>query len=736
VVTARLWNPLALASALKTTVGILVAWAIVLWYQWPDPFLAPIAVLFLQTPYLGSSLFKGLMRVFGTLAGALLVLGLLALLAQERWPLITAVSLVLACSVYMIRHSRYGYAWFMVAITTSIIAVDAWGQPLLAFDLAVFRTSEAIAGILVVLTINGIFWPRTGGRVYSGVYRETLAALAEHLRTTARILSGETESAFPALPETLVGAAPRLRQILSAAMLDSANFKRLHSTYEAQIQGLNAALGTLAGFTENLRLAAQSERAFLTAPQRLLLGSALAELGQAAQRLSVSANGAGTTAIGPEPGFSDRLRDQLRAEASDDQSGAESAVLQALYGQLLALERHIEQQQRTAAAIAAGRALPSEQPPPPPRLPLAERIADALPNALIMVLAFWLLMLLWIWFQWPPVGLFGVLMAVVVIGIDTLQNAPASAPGRRVALGAAIGVLVAAPFYFVLMPRLDGYWELATALFPLFFAIAYFFHALPPPQNMVFTGIAVTCIVMLQLEPHQSYGAASYLASAASQLTGYGAGLLMLGMARARSPQEHLRRALRALLETMRDAQAELADPSAENFANRLAAHEERIRTRLQVFAQVLPQVCSTRSTSNSRSRVEALGTATERLVLRFRALHHERARWSGPVRQSLYSTSVGRMLGPAIEQTLARLTQALDAFTPVATTQALDEARSAVRTELSRLEAHRRSLDDDERVLYTLTIAGHYVAVAQALREVAAALSKIDWAAWRMARF
>lgn len=728
---------MALGSALKTTVGILTAWAIVLWYQWPDPFLAPIAVLFLQTPYLGSSLLKGLMRVLGTLAGALLVLGLLTLVTQERWPLITAVSLILAGSVYMIRHSRYGYAWFMLAITTAIIALDAWMHPMFAFELAVYRTSEAIVGILVVLTINGVFWPRTGGRVYANAYRDTVSGIADHLRETARSLSGSQGHEFPRLSRTLVGAPIRLREVLTAAALDSANFRRLHSTYEAQIQGLTAMLGSLTGFAETLYLAAESERAFLSKSQRDLFASALTELATAAKQVSVGAEDASATPVTSALDAARGLRERLHADASQkDQSGTESALLQALESQLWALSKHIEQQQRAANAIAAGRSLPPDALPTSPRLPLTERIAEALPNAVLMALVFWLLILLQIWFQWPPSGFLGVLMGVVIIGIETLQNAPALAPGRRVAAGAVIGVLVTAPFYLVIMPGLDGYWELAIALFPLFFAITYFYHAVAPPRNMLFTGMALTTIIMLQLEPRQTYDVVGYIGSAASLLTGFGTALAVLGLARAHSPQEHLRRTLKAIFRTMRLAQADLSDLRSPDIAARFARHEQRLRQSLQVLAQVLPIANSARNPGNSRARIQDLGAAVERLVLRFRALHRERAHWSGEARERLYASSIGRTLSPAIQQTLERFIHSMDAPSSSATTQALDQARDAVRAELSRLEAHRRALDNDTDVISALTIAGHYVAVAHALREVGAALGEIDWPAWRIVRF
>ncbi len=560
--SGRLWSPAAAASALKTTLGLLIAWAIVLWYQWPDPFLAPIAVLFLQTPYLGASLRKGLMRVIGTLAGALLVLALLALLEQQRWALLGSIALLLACSVYMIRHSRYGYAWFMVAITAAIIATDAAARPNLAFELAVYRTSEAIVGILVVLTINGILWPRTGGHAYAARYRETVAALAAHLGALARTIEAPGDQDYPALPRALRRAPIELREILTAATLDSARFRRLQATYEAQIQGVTATLGALAGLGENLRLAVDTERAFLTQRQRARLSKSLARLAEAAAAIQVTSH----PNPGPpaERGFSAALRaaqheqEALLADSARNAgSPRESALLHALCSQLATLSGKIAQQQETAAAIAADQPLPAAVSPAQVRLPWRERLLDAVPNAVLIALVFWVSILLWIELQWPPIGPLGVLMGVVLIGIDTIQNRPELAPAKRVALGTTLGLVLAAPLYLVIMPQLDGFVALALVLFPLFFTTTYFFHALPAPNNLPFTGMTLTLIIMLQLEPRQTYDVLIYLRDAASLLTGFAIALTGLALARPSSPQERLRRCMRALLNTMQRAQSD-----------------------------------------------------------------------------------------------------------------------------------------------------------------------------------
>ncbi|NEX16000.1 MAG: hypothetical protein C1943_05020 [Halochromatium sp.] len=741
-----LWSPPALLSALKTTTGILTAWGIVLWLQWPDPFLAPLAVLFLQTPYLGASLRKGLMRVLGTLAGALLVLGLLAWLIQERWPLIGMLSLVLAGAIYQMRHSRYAYAWLMVAITVAIIAADAAARPELAFQLAVYRTSEAIIGILVVLVINGIFWPRSGGIAYHQTYSASLAALAEHLRATASSLIDPGRPALPRLASSLLKAPTQLREILTAAALDTGSFRRLRRTYEAQIQGLTGMLGTLAGLGENLRLAAEHERAFLSLRQRRHIAAALAALNRALAQLRSAPQAARPDRLAASLDRARRHGDALlSAPALAVHSGRESALLHAFAGQLGRLIELVDAQHQTSLAIAAGRSLPRSELPLEPQPPLSEQLRTALPNALLVAVIFWTLALTWIQFQWPPSGFLGVLMGVVLIGIETLQNAPALEPGRRIALGVALGMLVTAPVYLLLMPQLQGFAELALVLFPLYFSISYFIHALTPPNNLPFTGMGLMAIIMVSLEPQQTFDAVSYFDTGLSVLTGFAVALIFLSIAQSLPPRERLRRLTLQLLRLLQRAQTDLADLSQTDFAAQLARHELGLRESLKALDQVAPLAAKARPATGDPEQVQALTDALQRLVLTIKGLHRARAPWSGGARARILQTTLGKTLSPVILQTLEGFSLRLErpsARTSISTTTstttstaALDDARRLVVAELERLDQARRSGDETPAV-YTLMIAGQYIAVAHALRNLAASLEAIDWPAWRVSRF
>ncbi len=763
----RLWSTTAVVAGLKTSLGIIIAWGIVLWLQWPEPFMAPIAVLVLQTPYLGASLRKGLMRVLGTLAGALLVLALIGLFVQNRWSLLAMMSLVLMISVYQMRLSRYGYAWFMVALAVAVIAWDASGAPGDAFRAAVYRTSEAIIGILVVLVVNGVLWPRTAGLRYLQQQRGVLSALAAHLRETGTAITANGASGFASMPKALLRAGPELRELLAAAELDTGRFRQQHRTHEAQIQALTATLGSVMGLSENLRVAAAGRRAFLTRPQRLLLRESLEQLAIAIESVLAAAHNSAlspaSTSDSPsadEQGIASASSSRAQAEAIstaaqaaftevesrrlrlltgpslEQQTGGDSALAHALAAQLQTLASSVLQLLESSTAVATGRTLAQAKLPPEPGVPWRRRFAVAAPNALAMGLAFWISLLIWMQLQWPPEGLLAVVMALVLIGGHTLQKTPILQPAKLTLLGFLIGIIGTAPIYLVLMPQLDGFVQLALALFPIYFAIAYFLHALPPPHQLTFLRIGVLAIMLLNLEPHQVYDAVGYINAALSVATGFLIGVAAPALVRSATPQEQLRRGIKRLLLVLREAQQTLADLDRPDIAAALARHEQQLRVEQQALAELLPACYSPRVPQNDRDRMLALGDAVQGLVTRFRGLQRARIRWGVALRHQGLATRLGRQLLKPLVSTYDAFMDKLDHPAAPASIAALDAVISDVRAELTRIDAYRHSGPVNADAVYTLSIAGHYLALIHALRDLAAALDDIDWAAWRRARF
>jgi len=734
-----LWSPIAAVNALKTTIGVITAWFIVLWLQWPEPFMAPLAVVALQTPYLGASLQKGLMRITGTMIGALMALLLMAWLVQEQWLLSAALSAVVGAAIYAMRHSGYAYAWFMLAVNMALIASDAAAAPADAFDLAVYRSSATVIGILVVLVVNGLFWPRTGGRAYEHKLAEIRAEFAAHLR---RLGIQVSSAVMIESPHALRGAGVALREILAAAALDSGGFRPMRRTYEAQIESVRDLVGSLMAFNEGLRLVAEGEGAAVSADERGLVASALNDLARAVDVLGGTDTATTRAALDDASRGCERLRTSAREPA---RPGRESALLHAAALQLQVLIGEVQTFADASAAVAAGRRLPPTDLPAARPPVTAPSLSDGLRGGLAAALAYWVTMLIWTELQWPPVGFIGVLMAVVVVGLDALTALPARQPAWAAVLAAVIGLVATAPVYLLAMPRLDGFGELVLVLFPFYYAILYLFHALPRPRNLVVLRVAIIALVMVHLSPGQTYDATAYLSIGASVLTGFVIGVTLLGIFRGMTPRERLRRRLKRLLQTLDAALADLAEPGRPGFGQVVQRHEQVLRAEQQLIAEIAPLAYAPHVPQNDPKRIRALVDAAEALSIRFRALQRARARWVAAlaprgrpaaavdaISGDPQARALARRWRGAFRQAFGALLASIERPYPPVSLSALDATRERALADLQAL--HDRVGPD--AALRRLGIAGHYVGVARALREMAAAVDAIDWAAWRVPRF
>lgn len=732
----RLWSATAVIAGLKTSLGIMIAWGIALWLHWPEPFMAPLAVLVLQTPYLGASLRKGLMRVLGTLAGALLSLALIGLFVQERWALLAMMSAVVMISVFQIRLSRYGYAWFMVALAVAVIAWDASAAPETAFQSAVYRTSEALVGIVVVLVINSLLWPQTAGARYLDHHQGVLTALAAHLRETGAAMTAGPTTDFAPMPKALLRAGSELRELLVAAEFDTGRLRQQHRTHEAQIQALTATLGMLMGLSENLRVAAAGRRAFLTPPQRQVLCESFQHLAIAIESAPEGTPEAETRVRAALEEVESRRQRLLTGPSLARQSGGDSALAHALVAQLQALTSNVRQLAQASCAVATGRILPPAQLGAEPSLTWYQRLTMAAPNAVAMGFAFWIAILIWIEFQWPAEGLLAVVMALVVIGGHSLQKTTLLQPAKLTLLGFVIGIMVTAPIYLLLMPQLDGFIQLALALFPIYFAISYFLFVLPPPHHLIFLRIGILSIMLLNLEPHQVYNGVGYINAVLSAATGFLIGVTALALVRGATPQQQVRRSIKRLLSHLSHAQQRLADLDRPGIASVLAQYDQQLRNEQQALTELLSACYSSQAPQNNQERILVLGDAIFGLVTRFRGLQSARVRWGVALRRQGLGTSLGQQLLTPLVATYDAFKHTLDCPASSATVAALDVCVQDVRRELARIDGYRRSEQVSADAVYTLSIAGHYLALMHALRDLASALNGIDWVAWCRARF
>jgi uncharacterized membrane protein YccC len=118
-----------------------------------------ITVLFVMQPTSGGSIKKGITRIAGTVACALICIVIYGMFAQLPPPFLASWCAVIAVGTYGMTGARYPYAWMVFAFTSVIILVKAMAGDDQIETIAFQRASETAMGVLFVVVADSLFWP-------------------------------------------------------------------------------------------------------------------------------------------------------------------------------------------------------------------------------------------------------------------------------------------------------------------------------------------------------------------------------------------------------------------------------------------------------------------------------------------------------------------------------------------------------------------------------------------------
>lgn len=110
-----------------------------------------------------ASLRKVLLRIIGTMAGAVSAVLLTPWLAYDHVAFCLTLMIVTTIGVIGVQVSPHGYAWLFTAVTFDLILLMSLDQPVLAFDLAYYRTTEVIIGSLTAVVAALLLAPEEPG---------------------------------------------------------------------------------------------------------------------------------------------------------------------------------------------------------------------------------------------------------------------------------------------------------------------------------------------------------------------------------------------------------------------------------------------------------------------------------------------------------------------------------------------------------------------------------------------
>ena len=227
----RWFENVPLQQGLKMAVAGMLAFHVALWQGLRNPQWCIFTVVVLTiAQYVGAIVEKSLLRVIGTVVGALLGIWLVGNHGSEPLFVIGGCFLIAACGTMMFGGNWYPYAFFLTVLTTLVVVNNTMKDPSAAWDTGVARTEEICVGIVASMIVTGVLWPRYARVEYRRAIRSALRDIGRLATERIRLLletdsSGGTEAEMSKLVVSFATRMNTLRLLIRYGQRESQHFR-------------------------------------------------------------------------------------------------------------------------------------------------------------------------------------------------------------------------------------------------------------------------------------------------------------------------------------------------------------------------------------------------------------------------------------------------------------------------------------------------------------------------------
>jgi uncharacterized membrane protein YccC len=200
-------------------------------------------VVMMNSQFVGSITIKAILRVSGTISGALLGIWLCGSYASSPVILLTAVFFVIAFATYKFGQypaSQTPYFHFLVGLTMLTVATYGIDAPDQIWETGINRMLEVLVGAMSSLVVTSVLWPRYAREEFFEAGRAAL-------ETASKLLSIETEAyvhgqkvaeGVDQIRATFAQQLSTLRTLLQAGARESTLFRARLANYHAFLVSL------------------------------------------------------------------------------------------------------------------------------------------------------------------------------------------------------------------------------------------------------------------------------------------------------------------------------------------------------------------------------------------------------------------------------------------------------------------------------------------------------------------
>jgi uncharacterized membrane protein YccC len=250
-------DPVRTRQGLVAACSVVLATVLALALEVDSPWWAAISGFMSLMATGAGSLRRGLLRMTGTVAGALLGFVMARWLPYDHFALCLFLAATTMLGVVAMQVSPHGLAWLFLTITSSLVLLSSLDNPLNAVDIAFYRTFEVAIGVTSAVIVANLLqdwhadppptapgWRHLLGAQWPAVLHGTRSAIAVVVVLQVWILLDLPQVTEMAITIAVVMSAP----VVAAGGLDTRRAVALRSVHRVTgcLLGGIVALGCLA----------------------------------------------------------------------------------------------------------------------------------------------------------------------------------------------------------------------------------------------------------------------------------------------------------------------------------------------------------------------------------------------------------------------------------------------------------------------------------------------------------
>jgi p-hydroxybenzoic acid efflux pump subunit AaeB len=709
------FGDLRVRNGIKVGIAGLSALLVTQLLRLPHDSWAILTVLVMTTSqFVGSMALKAVMRMTGTIAGAIIGVWLVGDYASTPAILLPLLFLVMALSSYkfgQVGARQVPYAYFLVGLTTLTVVTNSMPTPDLAWYIGLTRTEEILVGAMCALLVMTILWPRYAREEFIDASRAALKTINDFVsvETGAYAKGGKGPEEIWEIRAKFSQQLTVLKNLLDAGSRESAFFSSRVSNYNAFLVSL------LSLFHGSLYLT-QKRVVDLPIVERLRdelenLSVEIAEEGRILQAFTRPGQKLRSSSV--NKAFDDLERKVMEIRTEGFLRAQPLEAIMAFAGHFAALRSVRDEFNNIRATIEGLPRTGQPLPEPKPQWDLLPTIdwfwvKVGIKGALAATIS--VLLLMWIN---PPGPAALTLMAWVMTlfgrpfiragGTGDLRAFQNAFKGSAALVGCVILLLLTTPF-------LSNYIVMNVTLFVILFTFGFFMVQVGAITFWIQLAL-ITISSFVGLDPQHPVPSLTIIETFLGMIAGLAIATVVGRLLWPTLPQTLLRDDLLALF---KDTNALL----------RREPGQERIQTRLAILSvealQAIRQIRSHRFPEDERTRVIALVHLMQAVPNRIRHLLSYRP---------LLPPITEEFLGPPFQRIEAEFSQMLEAFLEAFRKQDFQREFPVLNGALAEIDhtvaqiRDRRILDEQslEVPLRMMDLVGRYHIVADGLHDCAA---------------